>query len=37
VASIRAGQPLNEGRHGREYLTAIMGREAAYTGQAILG
>jgi predicted dehydrogenase len=37
LASIRAGTPLNEGRQVAEStLTAIMGREAAYTGQAIL-
>jgi len=36
VASIRAGTPLNEGRQVAEsVLTAIMGREAAYTGQTI--
>jgi len=36
LASIRAGTPLNEGRQVAEStLTAIMGREAAYTGQAI--
>lgn len=36
IASIRAGQPLNEGRQIAESnLTAIMVREAAYTGQAI--
>jgi predicted dehydrogenase len=36
IASIRAGQPLNEGRRVAEStLTAIMGREAAYTGQVI--
>jgi hypothetical protein len=36
IASIRAGQPLNEGRQVAEStLTAIMGREAAYTGQVI--
>ncbi len=36
IASIRAGQPLNEGRQVAEStLTAIMAREAAYTGQAI--
>lgn len=36
VASIRAGTPLNEGRRIAEStLTAIMGREAAYTGQAV--
>lgn len=36
VASIRAGKPLNEGRQIAESnLTAILGREAAYTGQSI--
>ena len=36
IASIRAGQPLNEGRQVAEStLTAIMGREAAYTGQVV--
>lgn len=36
IASIRAGEPLNEGREVAESnLTAIMGREAAYTGQEI--
>jgi predicted dehydrogenase len=36
VESIRAGRPLNEGRQVAEStLTAIMGREAAYTGAAI--
>lgn len=36
IASIRAGAPLNEGRQVAEStLTAIMGREAVYTGQAI--
>ena len=36
VASIVAGQPLNEGKRVAEStLTAIMGREAAYTGQVI--
>jgi predicted dehydrogenase len=36
VASIRAGAPLNEGRAVAEStLTAIMGREAAYTGREI--
>lgn len=36
LASIRAGQPLNEGRQVAEStLTAIMGREAAYTGQVV--
>jgi predicted dehydrogenase len=37
LASIRAGSPLNEGLQVAEStLSAIMGREAAYTGQAIL-
>jgi predicted dehydrogenase len=37
IASIRAGEPLNEGRRVAEStLTAIMGREAAYTGQEII-
>ena len=36
VASIRRGSPLNEGRQIVESnLTAILGREAAYTGQSI--
>ncbi len=36
IASIRAGRPLNEGRQVAEAtLTAIMGRMAAYTGQAV--
>jgi predicted dehydrogenase len=36
VASIRAGRPLNEGRQVAEStLSAILVREAAYTGQAI--
>lgn len=36
VASIRAGKPLNEGRQVAEStLTAIMAREAAYTGQVV--
>jgi predicted dehydrogenase len=36
IASIRAGKPLNEGRQiADSVLTAIMAREAAYTGQAI--
>lgn len=36
VASIRAGTPINEGRQVAESnLTAILGREAAYTGQSI--
>ncbi|HRP06955.1 MAG TPA: Gfo/Idh/MocA family oxidoreductase [Gemmatimonadales bacterium] len=36
VASIRAGRPLNEGRRIAEStLTAIMGRESAYTGQSV--
>ena len=37
LASIRAGNPLNEGQRVAEStLSAIMGREAAYTGQAIV-
>ena len=37
LASIRNGRPLNEGHQVAEStLSAIMGREAAYTGQAIL-
>ena len=37
IASIRAGEPLNEGQRVAEStLTAIMGREAAYTGQEIV-
>jgi hypothetical protein len=37
LASIRAGKPLNEGQQVAEStLSAIMGREAAYTGQAIV-
>ncbi|MGH6914521.1 MAG: Gfo/Idh/MocA family protein, partial [Geminicoccales bacterium] len=37
IASIRSGKPLNEGRQVAEStLTAIMGREAAYTGQEII-
>jgi myo-inositol 2-dehydrogenase/D-chiro-inositol 1-dehydrogenase len=37
IASIRAGTPLNEGQQVAEStLSAIMGREAAYTGQAIV-
>jgi predicted dehydrogenase len=37
VASIRAGTPLNEGKQVAEStLSAIMGREAAYTGQTIV-
>ncbi|HYX81823.1 MAG TPA: Gfo/Idh/MocA family oxidoreductase [Gemmatimonadales bacterium] len=37
IASIRAGKPLNEGHQVAEStLTAIMGREAAYTGQEIV-
>ena len=37
LASIRAGTPLNEGQQVAEStLSAIMGREAAYTGQAIV-
>jgi myo-inositol 2-dehydrogenase/D-chiro-inositol 1-dehydrogenase len=36
LASIRAGKPLNEGvRVAESTLSAIMGREAAYTGQTI--
>ena len=36
LASIRDGKPLNEGQQVAEStLSAIMGREAAYTGQAI--
>ena len=36
VASIRSGKPLNEARRIAEStLTAIMGREAAYTGQLL--
>jgi myo-inositol 2-dehydrogenase / D-chiro-inositol 1-dehydrogenase len=36
LASIRAGNPLNEGQQVAEStLSAIMGREAAYTGQII--
>jgi len=36
IASIREGEPLNEGRRVAEsVLTAIMGREAAYTGQEV--
>jgi predicted dehydrogenase len=36
IASIRAGKPLNEGRRVAEStLTAILAREAAYTGQEI--
>jgi hypothetical protein len=36
IASIRAGKPLNEGRQVAESnLTAILAREAAYTGQEI--
>lgn len=36
IASIRAGQPLNEGRQIAEStLTAIMGRMSCYTGQEI--
>jgi predicted dehydrogenase len=36
IASIRNGQPLNEGRQVAEStLTAIMGRMSAYTGQAV--
>ena len=37
IASIRAGEPLNEGKQVAEStLTAIMGREACYTGQEIV-
>ena len=36
IASIRAGKPFNEGKRAAEStLTAIMGRIAAYTGQAV--
>ncbi|HET6569787.1 MAG TPA: Gfo/Idh/MocA family oxidoreductase, partial [Rhodothermales bacterium] len=36
IASIRAGEPINEARQIAEStLTAIMGRESAYTGQEI--
>jgi predicted dehydrogenase len=36
IASIRAGQPLNEGRQVAEStLTAILGRMSAYTGQEV--
>jgi predicted dehydrogenase len=36
IASIRAGKPLNEGRRVAEStLTAIMGRESAYSGQEV--
>jgi predicted dehydrogenase len=36
IASIRAGTPLNEAEQvAHSTLTAIMGREAAYTGQVI--
>jgi myo-inositol 2-dehydrogenase/D-chiro-inositol 1-dehydrogenase len=36
IASIKAGQPLNEGRQVAEScLTAIMGRMSAYTGRAL--
>lgn len=36
VASIRAGRPLNEGRQIVDSnLTAILGRESAYTGQSL--
>jgi predicted dehydrogenase len=36
IASVRAGEPLNEGRRIAEsVLTGIMGREAAYTGKEI--
>jgi hypothetical protein len=36
IASIRAGEPLNEGRRVADsVLTGIMGREAAYTGRKV--
>ena len=36
IASIRAGQPLNEAEHvAHSTLTAILGREAAYTGKVV--
>jgi hypothetical protein len=36
IASIKSGQPLNEGRQVAEStLTAIMGRMSAYTGRAL--
>lgn len=36
IASIRAGEPLNEGRRvANSVLTGIMGREAAYTGREV--
>src|SRR4029450_4997439 len=36
IASIRAGKPLNELKQVTESsLTAVLGREAAYTGQAV--
>lgn len=36
IASIRNNEPLNEARHAAEStLTAILGREAAYTGRAL--
>jgi hypothetical protein len=36
IASIREGEPLNEGQRVAEsVLTAIMGREVAYTGQEL--
>src|SRR5213079_3615801 len=36
IASIRAGKPLNEGQRVAEStLTAIMGRESAYSGQEV--
>ena len=36
IASIRAGKPLNEGKQiADSVLTAIMAREAAYTGQVV--
>ena len=35
-AAVRAGKPINELKHVAEStLTAIMGREAAYTGQEV--
>lgn len=36
IESIRRGKPINEGRRGAEStLTAILGREVAYTGRAL--
>ncbi|MDZ4701477.1 MAG: Gfo/Idh/MocA family oxidoreductase [Rhodothermales bacterium] len=36
IASIRAGQPLNEAKHvAYSTMTAILGREACYTGQEV--